>query len=484
MSERTYSAGLVTAYGAAVRGGYRGTYAEFCRQQAEYADNAAAVEQAKTDVQSAATSAAGSATSAGASATAAAGSATSAGASATAAAGSATTAGQHKDAAATSATNAASSATEAAASATSAASSASAAQAVLESIPEEYSDLSEDVDKLKADLGALDAKIDAKSGLSDDVKTAILNCFKNIAFNDNENDSSYYDALEEALYPPKTVSSITVSYTQSSTVYSGSSLDTLKSDLIVTAHYSDSTSAVVSNYTLSGTLSTGTSTITVSYNGKTATFTVTVTDMPTLSSISATYTPSVVYVGDSLDSIKDSLTVKAIYSDSSEVELSDSDYALSGTLTGGSNTITVSYSGKTTTVTVGVHDFVFVKGYTMGVSSTPIRMKTSADRTVIADVYGSDYPIKMNDGSASSYFAFPIREGATTITLTGFPRTGVNTVLCVYEWTNNELVRVNSAQWSMAKSYDISDYNDGTYIMTIGIDTGTADMSGWSVSIQ
>ena len=153
MSERTYSAGLVTAYGAAVRGGYRGTYAEFCRQQAEYADNAAAVEQAKTDVQSAATSAAGSATSAGASATAAAGSATSAGASATAAAGSATTAGQHKDAAATSATNAASSATAAAASATSAATSASAAQAVLESIPEDYSDLSKDVDDLKADLG-------------------------------------------------------------------------------------------------------------------------------------------------------------------------------------------------------------------------------------------------------------------------------------------------------------------------------------------
>lgn len=169
MSERTYSAGLVTAYGAAVRGGYRGTYAEFCRQQAEYADNAAAVEQAKTEVQSAATSAAGSATSAGASATAAAGSATSAGASATASAGSATTAGQHKDAAATSATNAASSATAAEAAATSAATSARAAQAVLESIPEDYSDLSKDVDDLKADLG------DVKNGLSDVISAKFTN---------------------------------------------------------------------------------------------------------------------------------------------------------------------------------------------------------------------------------------------------------------------------------------------------------------------
>lgn len=51
----TYSAGIVTAYGAAVRGGYTGTYEEFCAQQAAFAENAeqvaedrAAVEQIKT----------------------------------------------------------------------------------------------------------------------------------------------------------------------------------------------------------------------------------------------------------------------------------------------------------------------------------------------------------------------------------------------------------------------------------------------------
>ena len=47
----TYNAGIVTAYGAAVRGGYTGTYEEFCRQQAGYAQSAAAVAQAKEDVQ-------------------------------------------------------------------------------------------------------------------------------------------------------------------------------------------------------------------------------------------------------------------------------------------------------------------------------------------------------------------------------------------------------------------------------------------------
>lgn len=47
----TYSAGVVTAYGAAVRGGYTGTYEEFCAEQAKFAENAAAVAQAKEDVE-------------------------------------------------------------------------------------------------------------------------------------------------------------------------------------------------------------------------------------------------------------------------------------------------------------------------------------------------------------------------------------------------------------------------------------------------
>lgn len=42
----TYDAGIVTAYGAAVRGGYTGTYEEFCTEQANFARNAAAAEAA------------------------------------------------------------------------------------------------------------------------------------------------------------------------------------------------------------------------------------------------------------------------------------------------------------------------------------------------------------------------------------------------------------------------------------------------------
>ena len=76
-----------------------------------------------------------------------------------------------------------------------------------------------------------------------------------------------------------TLSSISAVYTQSGTVYDTDSLDSLKTDLVVTAHWDDNTSTTVASadYTLSGTLTTGTSTITVTYGGKTDTFTVTVT---------------------------------------------------------------------------------------------------------------------------------------------------------------------------------------------------------------
>lgn len=73
------------------------------------------------------------------------------------------------------------------------------------------------------------------------------------------------------------VASLSAVYTQSGTVYTTDSIEDLRSDLVVTATYGDSSTAVVSDYTLNGTLTEGTSTITASYGGKTATFNVTVT---------------------------------------------------------------------------------------------------------------------------------------------------------------------------------------------------------------
>lgn len=116
----------------------------------------------------------------------------------------------------------------------------------------------------------------------DQFTASVLQLAEKVAYID-ENGQDYYDdidsaadALHSAMYPPANLSRITAVYTQSGVVYEGDSLDDLKTDLVVTAFYDNGTSAVVSGYTLSGTLAVGTSTITVTYGGKTATFNVTV----------------------------------------------------------------------------------------------------------------------------------------------------------------------------------------------------------------
>ena len=121
------------------------------------------------------------------------------------------------------------------------------------------------------------------SGLTNDIKVALLECFEKVAWID-ENGQEYYDALYDALYPDASVASITAVFTQGQAViYDTDSLDTLRQYLVVTAFYDDSTSEVVTNYTLSGTLTAGTSTITARYMNKTDTFTVTVSERWTYS---------------------------------------------------------------------------------------------------------------------------------------------------------------------------------------------------------
>lgn len=117
------------------------------------------------------------------------------------------------------------------------------------------------------------------SGLSAGIKAALLQIASKVAYID-ANGQDYYNALHDALYPPAGLVSISAIYTQSGTVYDTDSLDSLKTDLVVTALYDNSTTETISssNYTLSGTLTEGTSTITVLYGGKTDTFDVTVSD--------------------------------------------------------------------------------------------------------------------------------------------------------------------------------------------------------------
>ena len=130
------------------------------------------------------------------------------------------------------------------------------------------------------EISDLKSAIQQSSGLTNDIKAALMALANAVAFKgDDPTGRTYIDALEDALYPPVDLASISCVYTQTKVVYVGDSLDSLKSDLVVTAHYTDSTTAVVTDYVLSGSLTKGTSTITVTYGGKTATFTVTVSEL-------------------------------------------------------------------------------------------------------------------------------------------------------------------------------------------------------------
>lgn len=123
----------------------------------------------------------------------------------------------------------------------------------------------------------------------------------------------------------------------------------------------DLTSAIGSA-TVSGTMPTpeNTSTMTISYGGKSATVSVTMEAAPpTLTGLTATYTGGTVSAGTTLAQLTE--VVKATYSDgtTSAALTKGTDYTLSGTLTAGQeNTITVTgagtYAGYTTTFSVTV----------------------------------------------------------------------------------------------------------------------------------
>ena len=167
------------------------------------------------------------------------------------------------------------------------------AQEVIDSIPADYSELSDQVKDLESRIAELEGD-ETGGGLSSDVKTALMNLVNHISWDDDTpSGQTYITALYNALYPATEsdveLISINAVYTQTGTVYSTDTLDSLKADLTVTGEMSDESTITISDYILSGTLTEGTSVITVNYDGKTTTFDVIVS---TSASPTPTPTPS------------------------------------------------------------------------------------------------------------------------------------------------------------------------------------------------
>lgn len=115
----------------------------------------------------------------------------------------------------------------------------------------------------------------AGMAFSTGAKVALLEALKKVAWTD-ANGQTYIDGLWNALLGDLQVSSLSAVYSPGTAVILDSmALDDLRPYLTVTATFSDGSTAVVTGYTLSGSLDAGTNTITATYGSFTATFTAT-----------------------------------------------------------------------------------------------------------------------------------------------------------------------------------------------------------------
>lgn len=274
-----------------------------------------------------------------------------------------------------------------------------------------------------------------------------------------------------------TLSSISAVYTGGA-VPAGTTLSQL-TGIVVTAMYSDGSTGTVTGYTLSGNLTAGkTNTITVTYQGKTATFEVTVeASEATLSSISVAYTGGSVAAGTTLEQLT-GITVTANYSDGSTSTISSSQYSLSGVLTPGqTNTITVSYSGKTATFEVTVEAVEETENYTLkfleptGTSADPAAggVQTFGENQTYTTVSDT---IRTNAGGKISEKITYKSSKVYTITVT--PATNAVRFQLAYFDASDNL----SGYSTWGASGDISDLGTTASVFTLRGTTLTRDKGG------
>ena len=231
--------------------------------------------------------------------------------------------------------------------------------------------------------------------------------------------------------PVVTITGLSVSYSGGD-VPVGTALTDL-TGITVTAHYSDGSSRTVTDYALSGTIAEGSNTVTVTYAGKTAAFTVTgiAEEAPevTLTGISVTYAGGDVPVGTALTDLT-GITVTANYSDGSSRTVTD--YTLSGTIAEGSNTVTVTYAGKTAAFTVtGIAEEepkVVMTGISVSYAGGDVPVGTAL--TDLTDVtVTAHYSNGMNMMAEEFDLSGQIAEGENTITVTYEGHTATFTVV-------------------------------------------------------
>lgn len=217
------------------------------------------------------------------------------------------------------------------------------------------------------------------------------------------NGVSGWFCLDFAVYKV-TLSSISISSKPTKTNYFvGEKFDV--SGLKITANYSNGTTeAIGSGYTVNAdTSSAGTKTVTVSYKGKTTSFTINVNNI-TVSNIKINNAAkkNIYYVGDKLDTTGLSLLVT--YNNNSSDVVSSGFTTSCDLSTSGTKTVTVNYGGKSTTYTVTVQD---VKISNLALKTKPTKTEYYVGDTI--DTSGLELTATYNNGSTKT-----ITSGFTT----------------------------------------------------------------------
>lgn len=211
-----------------------------------------------------------------------------------------------------------------------------------------------------AEAAAADATAAASGALTEALKTALLQIAQKVVYVDDDG-PDYYTDLYAALYAAIPATSITLN---KQTLFFTETGDTetlvatvLPADTTDNVVWSTSDSSVVT-VTSGGVVAAvgyGLATVLARAGAKTATCSIIVAQA-TVESIEATFNQgtATIYETDSLDFLKQYLTVIATYSNTMTETIPGTDYTLSGTLEEGTSTITVTYEGKTDTFDVTV----------------------------------------------------------------------------------------------------------------------------------
>lgn len=313
-------------------------------------------------------------------------------------------------------------------------------------------------------------QIENSGGLTNDIKEALLNCFQKVAWID-QNGQDYYDALEEALY---TVEVTGITLNSNSLLFNElNQTSQLTATLIpstatnpISWSSSDTSVCTVVNGLVTS-VGYGSATITASAGSVSATCSVSIVET-TVVSLNAVLSGGTFYVGDPIDNIKPYLTVTANWSDSTSSTVPSGSYTLSGSLSNvGENTITVSYGGQSTTVTVNAISVELVS-----ISAVYTQSGTVYDNQTL-DSLKADLVVTASwDDSSTTTLS------ANDYSLSGTLAVGTSTITVSYEGktdTFNVTVTEAPRAWTTGTPLTLGTVESGDINLNTGVDTVNAN---------